>query len=136
MELGCWSLDVSSEGGRWNLKFSLNFFLASRDALVKSIRMTTVLGQIEAITFDVGGTLIEPWPSVGHVYAEVAARHGLKNLSPEKLNRQFAAAWGALKNFHHTRDEWAALVDQTFAGLCERPPSGTFFPELYARFAE
>ena len=30
---------------------------------------------IKAITFDVGGTLIEPWPSVGHAYAGVAARY-------------------------------------------------------------
>ena len=28
---------------------------------------------IKAVTFDVGGTLINPWPSVGDVYVEVAA---------------------------------------------------------------
>ena len=42
---------------------------------------------IRAVTFDVGGTLIEPWPSVGHVYAEVAAQHGWAGLSIEALNR-------------------------------------------------
>jgi hypothetical protein len=31
--------------------------------------------EIRAVSFDVGGTLIEPWPSVGRAYAEVAARH-------------------------------------------------------------
>ena len=91
---------------------------------------------IQAVTFDVGGTLIEPWPSVGHVYAEVASRHGLQNLSPERLNRNFAAAWRARKNFQHTREAWAALVDQTFAGLCRPRPSRTFFPDIYARFAQ
>ena len=33
---------------------------------------------VKAVTFDVGGTLIEPWPSVGHAYAEVAQRHGVE----------------------------------------------------------
>src|SRR5581483_2268722 len=74
------------------------------------------LSHIQAVTFDVGGTLIKPWPSVGHVYAEVAARHGVKRLQPEALDRQFAAAWRRLRNFNHGREEWAALVDQTFAG--------------------
>ena len=91
---------------------------------------------ITAVTFDAGGTLLKPWPSVGHVYAEVAARHGLERISPHELNRQFAAAWGGLKNFNHGREEWAALVDQTFAGLGEKPPGETFFSELYDRFTE
>lgn len=91
---------------------------------------------IRTVTFDVGGTLIRPWPSVGHIYAETAARHGLKEIPPEALNRQFSAAWRRLKNFHHGRDEWAALVDETFVGFAKRPPSETFFPELYERFAE
>jgi putative hydrolase of the HAD superfamily len=92
--------------------------------------------KIEAITFDVGGTLIKPWPSVGHVYAEVAAQHGLKQLSPELLNGKFGAAWKRLKSFNHGRDEWAALVDQTFEGIGPEPPSQTFFPQLYERFSE
>jgi putative hydrolase of the HAD superfamily len=90
--------------------------------------------KITAVTFDVGGTLLQPWPSVGHVYAEVAAQHG-KRVDPAVLNRQFARAWRARKDFHHGRGEWAALVDDTFAGLVERLPSETFFPELYERFA-
>ena len=83
----------------------------------------------QAVTFDVGGTLIQPWPSVGRVYAEVAAQHGLKNLSPEKLSKNFATAWRAKKNFQHTYGDWADVVDQTFAGLCEPRPSQTFFVE-------
>ena len=91
---------------------------------------------IQAVTFDAGGTLIQPWPSVGDVYAEVAALHGEKNVSPEKLNKKFATAWRAKKNFQHTHKDWADLVDQTFAGLCASRPSQTFFPAIYQRFAE
>jgi putative hydrolase of the HAD superfamily len=96
----------------------------------------SVRSQIRAVTFDVGGTLIEPWPSVGHVYAEVAGRHGVGALQPEVLNRQFASAWLRFGNFNHGREEWAALVDATFSGLVEETPSQTFFPELYDRFRE
>src|SRR6185503_20533879 len=92
--------------------------------------------KIQAVAFDVGGTLLQPWPSVGGVYAEVAAKHGEKNLSPEKLNKKFAMAWRSRKNFQHTHEDWSRLVDQTFAGLCESRPSRTFFPAIYQRFAE
>ncbi|SRR5581483_2976334 len=91
--------------------------------------------QIQAVTFDAGGTLIKPWPSVGHVYAGVAARHGVK-AEPAVLNRQFGAAWRNLKNFNHEREQWAALVDASFAGCTDQPPSTTFFNEIYDRFTE
>ncbi len=95
-----------------------------------------VLTQIQAVTFDVGGTLIEPHPSVGHVYAEVAARHGWEGLSAEALTRRFKAAWGSRHPFQHTRSEWARVVDETFDGLVNTPPSQSFFPELFERFAQ
>jgi len=91
---------------------------------------------IQAVTFDVGGTLIECWPSVGHIYAEEAVRHGFCQISPDLLNHRFGAVWQALKGFRHTRSEWAAVVDATFQGLTPTPPSKTFFPSLFERFAE
>jgi putative hydrolase of the HAD superfamily len=92
--------------------------------------------KIKAVTFDVGGTLIEPWPSVGHVYAEVAARHGHKIFSVEQLDARFKAAWRARRNFEYARQDWAALVDEVFGNATGNPPGGKFFPELYERFAE
>jgi putative hydrolase of the HAD superfamily len=94
------------------------------------------LAPILAVTFDAGGTLIHPWPSVGHVYATVAAEHGVPNLPPQQLNDNFAAAWRAKRNFSHTREDWTALVDRTFAGLCDPLPSRTFFPDVFERFAQ
>lgn len=88
--------------------------------------------KIQAITFDVGGTLIEPWPSVGHVYAEVAARHGLTHFSPAQLNARFNAAWRARQSFGHSRNDWEALVTEVF----ENSTTPGFFGELYDRFAE
>jgi putative hydrolase of the HAD superfamily len=91
---------------------------------------------IQAVTFDIGGTLIEPWPSVGHVYAEVATRHGVKNVSAELLQSRFKAAWQARKAHLETRASWEELVDAAFQGLTTVPPSRTFFAELYERFAQ
>lgn len=94
----------------------------------------TKLKPIKAVTFDVGGTLIAPWPSVGEVYAEVAAGHGVV-VPPEVLSARFKAAWRTFSPFENSRANWAQLVDETFRGLCDSLPSTTFFPELYARFA-
>jgi len=94
------------------------------------------LQHIRAVTLDVGGTLITPWPSVGHIYAEVAARSGVAGIPSEMLDARFRAAWRELKNFHHGREEWAALVDKVFDGLTPQSPSETFFPDLFQRFAE
>ena len=93
------------------------------------------MDDVKAITFDVGGTLIEPWPSVGHVYEEVASRHGVR-VKPEELTRRFVVAWNRKENFSYTKDDWAALVDDTFIGLTTILPSQSFFEELYSRFSE
>lgn len=89
-----------------------------------------------AITFDVGGTLIEPWPSVGAVYAAVAAKHGHAGLDPDELTRRFSAAWRARPSFDYSRAEWTAVVDATFDGLTRVPPSASIFPALYQRFEQ
>ena len=91
--------------------------------------------RIKAVTFDVGGTLIEPWPSVGHVYAEVAARHCARRFDVDLLNRRFMSAWKARPSFDYTAEDWSAIVDETFAGLIALKPSQTFFRELYEQFA-
>lgn len=102
---------------------------------VRKIPFLAIGMEIKAVTFDVGGTLIEPWPSVGHVYAEVASRYGFGNIPADLLNARFRSAWSARKPFEHSRTGWEALVDEIFLGLCD-PPSRTFFPELYNRFSE
>jgi dihydrofolate synthase/folylpolyglutamate synthase len=94
---------------------------------------TADFAAIRAVTFDVGGTLIEPWPSVGHVYAQIAERHGI-HVSPETLNRQFIAAWKAKKNFGYSMSEWTELIVQSFAGLSGKPDAA-LCSDLYNHFA-
>lgn len=90
---------------------------------------------IRAVSFDAGGTLIEPWPSVGQVYADVGARFTEERLDAREINARFAAAWQARgSDFDYSRAAWAALVARTFMGS----PLGAdprFFHELYEHFA-
>jgi putative hydrolase of the HAD superfamily len=90
---------------------------------------------IRAITFDVGGTLIEPWPSVGHVYAEVAAHFGVNGVAPDELTCGFIRAWKAQQNFDYSRAGWYAIIRAAFASTTTALPE-EFFPALYDRFAE
>ena len=94
-----------------------------------------VFPDVRAVTFDVGGTLIDPWPSVGQVYAEVASKYGAGNLDAEKLTRHFALAWRAKTSFDYSRKAWAELVAQTFSHCFEPNQQPPFFEELYERFA-
>jgi putative hydrolase of the HAD superfamily len=91
------------------------------------------MSEIRAVTFDAGGTLIEPWPSVGAVYAEVASEFGLE-CSPVRINDQFAAAWRSRTSFGYTRNEWFEIVQQSFLGACDI--SATLFEAIYNRFAQ
>ena len=90
---------------------------------------------IQAISFDVGGTLIEPWPSVGHVYAAMAGRFGVHGVAVEMLNRRFAAAWQAKRDFDYSEAAWFDLVRQTFGEHAAQLP-GDYFPALYEHFAQ
>ncbi|MBI5387361.1 MAG: HAD-IA family hydrolase [Verrucomicrobia bacterium] len=91
--------------------------------------------QIQAVTFDAGGTLLETWPSVGHLYAEAAAQFGIRHADPATLTRRFAAAWEARDGFDYSRQAWARLVAQTFSGLCDGAVGDALFAGLYERFA-
>ena len=91
--------------------------------------------KIRAITFDVGGTLIEPWPSVGHVYAEVVTRFGVDGIAPEWLTENFRRAWKAQAGFDYARESWFAVVRETFGeNAAKLPPE--FFPAVFNRFAD
>lgn len=88
------------------------------------------------ISFDVGNTLIEPWPSVGAVYADVAARHGAPGLDPERINSLFIAAWLMERGtFRYRRTDWQALVQRTMAPLHTLGTDPLFFDALYTHFA-
>jgi putative hydrolase of the HAD superfamily len=91
---------------------------------------------IQAISFDVGGTLIEPWPSVGDVYAKVAIESGFPCPDPQRITRQFVHAWQGRKGFGYTRQDWAEVVEMSFEGVLPSQIASRLFPRIYDRFAE
>ncbi len=81
--------------------------------------------QAEAITFDVGHTILFPFPSLGHVYAHSAAAHGI-TISPDVAEDRFTRAWKQVQHEHdgliygtnhdHARRFWAKVIDSVFKG--------------------
>lgn len=93
-------------------------------------------GPIAVVSFDAGGTLLAPWPSVGTVYAQIAARHGAPNLDTDALDQRFATVWHQHRSrFAFTRDAWQELVADAFAGIHTVGRDPRFFAELYDHFA-
>lgn len=88
---------------------------------------------IRAVTFDVGGTLIEPFPSVGAIYSEVAREFGLE-CCPDTLTRRFAEAWVARASFGYSTEEWFEIVEGSFRGSAS--VSRELFQRIYERFSE
>ncbi len=93
-----------------------------------------MLDDIQAVTLDAAGTLLEPWPSVGDVYARVAEECGIGPVSAGELNRRFAKTWKTKQGFDYSRLAWRKIVEQTFAGLAPLKPA--FFDHLYEEFAQ
>ena len=88
---------------------------------------------IKAVTFDAGGTLFEPYPSVGHVYAEVAARQGLE-CGPDKLNAGFLRGWRERTSFDYSKPAWLSVVQSAFGP--SHPVSDDLFEQIYHEFNE
>lgn len=98
---------------------------------------------IRGVSFDVGGTLIRAWPSVGAIYAAVCAEAGIA-LDPAACNREFEAAWarrGAERPAGADRFEgipggentwWAALVTEVLEA-CGLPGRSAPPIELFRR---
>jgi putative hydrolase of the HAD superfamily len=87
---------------------------------------------VRAFFFDVGGTLIEPWPSVGAVYAAAAHRHGLTGTA-EQMERAFRESWASLKHPGLTvsrKEWWRELVFRTLGQENEE-----CFAELFDLFS-
>lgn len=91
---------------------------------------------IKCVFFDVGGTLISVTPSVGHIYSEVAKKHGNK-ISPEDLNHRFKTAWKTKKGSNDGVDKtwWKELVEDVFSPY-QWKDKEMFFEDLYKRFQD
>jgi putative hydrolase of the HAD superfamily len=89
---------------------------------------------VSAVTFDAGGTLLEPHPSVGEVYAEVLWSFGLER-DPDKLEADFQAAFASVsKNTalldpnEREKDFWRQVVRRTVE---QDPFPHEMFPDVF-----
>jgi putative hydrolase of the HAD superfamily len=90
---------------------------------------------IEAVTFDAGGTLIEPTPSVGHIYAATARLLGYR-FDPEELEWRFREAWRAKGNFDYSVRGWQNLVAVMLDGFVTADALPELFAAIYERFKD
>lgn len=101
-----------------------------------------MLKQFDFIFFDAGGTLFRPWPSVGEVYEQVAARFG-STAKAAQLEKLFHKAWLKRDGLSHLaggssekieRDWWKELVLEVFTETGGISNFENFFHELYDVF--
>ena len=88
-------------------------------------------GSVRALFFDVGGTLLRPFPSVGAVYASVAGRHGIATTA-DAMERAFRQSWTALRRPGLTvsrKEWWRELVFRTLG-----QENAACFEELFTTF--
>ena len=102
-----------------------------------------MIRSFKAVFFDAGGTLFHPYPSVGEIYRDVAARYG-SHAPAGELQRLFVEAWrkrdglGALQSHLNEKIEkegWRELVRQVFDQAGGVEDFENFFEELYVIFA-
>ena len=99
----------------------------------------------DAVFFDAANTLLYPYPSVGAVYAEVAARYGVTTTA-DAVQTAFGGAWAEAQAVTDPvrygvgepdgRRFWHALVHATFAQIALPDDFEGFFDELYWLFSK
>jgi putative hydrolase of the HAD superfamily len=97
---------------------------------------------VQAVVFDVVGTLVEPWPPVAEAYAAAGHRQGI-DLPVAEVHRRFRQAWrrqelidsAALPPFMTSRPResgrWRSIVADVFAGSDH---TDVIFAELWDHF--
>lgn len=99
---------------------------------------------LRAVFFDVGGTILQVRPSVGHVYAKAAERLGYR-VEPQSINGAFRDAWkqslvrrreaGYVTSDAVLREEWRIIVADSFRGMLPPDAALRAFEELFEHFA-
>ena len=101
--------------------------------------------EVRLVTFDVGGTLVHPHPSVGAIYSEVLSRRGFP-ADAAATERAFEAAWDeAARRVPPSRERygwspegergyWRRLLSATVRRLGGSEPPAGAAEELFERF--
>jgi putative hydrolase of the HAD superfamily len=93
-----------------------------------------------AVFFDAGNTLVRAHPSVGHIYARTARRHGVR-VSVDVVDRRFKEAWKNrhgvvhLKTDQAEKEWWRKIVGQVMGAHFAGAKFHKYFEDLYGLFA-
>lgn len=98
---------------------------------------------IKAAFFDVGGTLMHPYPSVGEIYARAARDFGVcleAEVLEQNFKREFQKRGGLASMTAHSderleKEWWRSLMRDVFQGLAEIREFDTMFEFLFDFFA-
>ncbi len=111
-------------------------------AFINTIKSALPMLNVKAITFDAGGTLLFPHPSVGEIYAEVMMRHGvvvaaelLEAAFHETLSSAIQRPRVSKPGEHSDRIWWREVVRETLADLGEPDDFDAMFDDLWQEFA-
>jgi putative hydrolase of the HAD superfamily len=100
------------------------------------------LFSFKAVFFDVGGTLIRPYPSVGDIYVKHARDFGFKG-SSDDIDHQFGIEWkntGGLESLGNKSGEvvekmfWHDIVFDVFKAYGGIEDFETYFETIYEAF--
>ena len=106
--------------------------------------MPLPLSPFKAVFFDVGGTLIRVYPSVGDVYARHARPFGYSG-SVEVLNKGFGAQWKKMGGIESLRNQsgaeaerkfWSELVYEVFKPLGGLNRFEEYFDLIFEEFRD
>jgi len=96
--------------------------------------LAEAMAAVRAVTFDVGGTLLEPHPSVGQVYAEVLRTFDLER-KPDQLESAFQMAFASVSKNpavldpnEREKDFWRQVVKKT---VDRDPIPESVFPAVF-----
>lgn len=90
---------------------------------------------IQAVTFDLAGTILFPHPSVGEVYTQCAAKVGIR-VDAKTLNQNFLTAYSGTKKLKSAEQFWREVVYRTFGADLPSDKAEVVFKECWNAFAD
>ncbi len=93
-----------------------------------------------AVFFDAGNTLVRAHPSVGHIYAHTARRHGVR-VPVDQVDQRFKDAWKNrhgvvyLKSDRAEKEWWRKMVRRVMGSHFSPGRFRAYFEDLYGLFA-
>lgn len=92
------------------------------------------MAHVQAVTFDIAGTLLFPYPSVGSVYAAAAARQGV-TVSAKELDASFPLAFKGAPARSSPEVFWREVVTRCFGPALPASKAEAVFQECWQAFA-